>query len=283
MGTLGGSVYQIQMNAKGPKSHTSTSDWESKCELCRSPAAVEWKCLNCSDFMCANCYKIHKHGKVTKMHTIISKSNRNNETNLLHRIRCEKHEEENLEIFCGKCDKAICKVCLITDHNAHNLVQLEAKAEQERVNIRQYISEVSASKIKHVQELIKNQDAAIETFAQKDESASRDLEAKTERIIGIVKEIGSKLKTENASRLESMKKHKKSLTNDLAEIKKSVEEAEASLQRGNALEIVQKSYYFQRKLNTKVPDIHQPVYHDFSKFRVDKEILMALKRECNAR
>ncbi|XP_062587571.1 E3 ubiquitin-protein ligase TRIM45-like [Saccostrea cucullata] len=283
MGTLNASVYQVQMNAKRPKSQRTISDWESKCELCRTPATVEWKCLNCSDFMCANCYKIHKHGKLTKMHTVISKTNRGSESNLLHNIRCDKHLDENVDIFCAKCDKPICKICLIAEHNSHSLTQMETKAEEESAKIRKLLSEVSATKIKHFQEQITNQEAAIETFSQKDKIATRDIETKTEKMIGIIREIGNKLIKENVNRLESMKNHKSSLAKELAQIRKTVEEAEISLQRGNALEIIQKSHYFERKLDQKVPDVLHPVYHDFSKFRIDKEILTALKKECNVR
>ena len=96
-------------------------------------------CVDCDEFLCKSCDDHHKKWRKTVEHTRVSAGERvkASEDNTLSRfyqqVRCPTHKKYELEFFCKKCEKLICRNCMDFEHNNHreNCNLMETFAQQE--------------------------------------------------------------------------------------------------------------------------------------------------------
>ena len=121
-------------------------DANEYCEYCGrsddSGRAVAF-CIDCDEFLCKICKDRHpKRGK-TADHIVVtagerlSKTNEDNTASKFpqQKMPCPLHKGYNLEVYCKKCEKLICKNCMDFKHKKHrdecDLVEEVAKQEME--------------------------------------------------------------------------------------------------------------------------------------------------------
>ena len=96
-------------------------------------------CVDCDEFLCRSCDDHHKKWRKTVEHTRVSAGERvkASEDNTLSRfyqqLRCPTHKKYELEFYCKKCEKLICRNCMDFEHNNHreNCNLMEKFAQQE--------------------------------------------------------------------------------------------------------------------------------------------------------
>ena len=97
-----------------------------QCEsgLDENPAIA--RCLSCSEYLCENCYAIHRRLKATRDHNMITlekikKSDKKLGVQSVQRKQyCEEHDDEVLKLFCKTCNKVICRDCALVKHREHD-------------------------------------------------------------------------------------------------------------------------------------------------------------------
>ena len=110
-------------------------------ELCRncSKNTASVICKQCEAFLCASCdVTIHKN-KIFSAHFRKSAEDKSAcESLLSHPGRCGKHGEPALAV-CEDCKVICCSMCMLSDHNGHDIIQYElcvkkARTEQEALH-----------------------------------------------------------------------------------------------------------------------------------------------------
>lgn len=85
-------------------------------------AVAEGYCVECSEYLCGQCYKYHRRYKALENHVLIDKDSmpRSNDTN--HIIldacveKCNIHSSKVIEFFCETCSKLGCQTCVTLSH-----------------------------------------------------------------------------------------------------------------------------------------------------------------------
>ena len=121
-------------------------DANEHCEACGrsddSGRAVAF-CIECKEFICKICKDRHPKRFATADHNVVtagerlSKTNEDNTASKFpqQKMPCPLHKGYNLEVYCKKCEKLICRNCMDFDHYEHrkdcDLLEKVAKQEME--------------------------------------------------------------------------------------------------------------------------------------------------------
>jgi len=88
-------------------------------------------CLDCQDYLCEFCSKVHKMTKVIKDHQLIPIEEMKDEnqiksiTKLNPQIYCPIHQQEEMKLFCEDCKLTICSLC-VDKHSSHKISTLSS-------------------------------------------------------------------------------------------------------------------------------------------------------------
>ena len=96
----------------------------TKCEKCDKQIATGY-CRQCAQFICDRCKEVHTIWKELKTHELESLDKLRAEAqNLISSqkpiVKCAKHPNKSLKIYCESCSELICKDCTIRLHQGHN-------------------------------------------------------------------------------------------------------------------------------------------------------------------
>ena len=113
-------VYSVMKKAEPKK--------EVMCENCSEQPSVAF-CQQCHEYICEECVKAHKKIKRSELssHAIVSidslrTSMTKSEAKLpvvAQELKCSKHKDEPLKLYCHTCYKLVCRDCIIIDHKGH--------------------------------------------------------------------------------------------------------------------------------------------------------------------
>ena len=120
------------------------------CENCNSEHPVaESRCNVCGIFLCQYCTESHKRYRSTEHHKLLSmeelKSKPGPQT-IAEKIRCQKHKEEVIKLFCKTCQTTICRDCTIVDHRQHEYGFVEEVASSEKEHLQSNLTQVKQRK-----------------------------------------------------------------------------------------------------------------------------------------
>jgi hypothetical protein len=73
---------------------------------------------------------------------------------IAEKIRCPKHQEEVIKLFCKTCQTTICRDCTIVDHRQHEYGFVEEVAVQEKHHLQSNLDEVKRRKGRVVQGIV---------------------------------------------------------------------------------------------------------------------------------
>lgn len=112
------------------------------CEVCKLMKKVNDAtgfCVECKDYLCQNCWDVHKFTKFTLNHEVISlegtsieeleKQSKGQEEH----SKCSKHSSEDLRYFCKGCEEYVCTDCILLDHQTHPCISIQEAFEKQMV------------------------------------------------------------------------------------------------------------------------------------------------------
>ena len=119
---------------------TMTSDTSAAkkilCDNCESDDSAQCRCNDCGIFLCQFCTESHKRSRSTKQHEMLTmeelKSNPGPQK-ITEKIRCPKHKDEVIKLFCKTCQTTICRDCTIVDHRQHEYGFVEDVAVEKNI------------------------------------------------------------------------------------------------------------------------------------------------------
>lgn len=110
-----------------------------QCTGCESNPASSY-CLQCDDWLCADCVDAHKRVRMTKDHQLTSREEAAenkvaaagaSEVSML----CRLHPKEKLTLFCEKCEVLTCRDCQLLQHQEHKYQFLQEAADSYKAKL----------------------------------------------------------------------------------------------------------------------------------------------------
>src|SRR6218665_1398687 len=79
------------------------------------------RCLECKDYYCESCVKVHRFQKTTRDHQMVAiRSDMKSESNrLISKKSCVKRIHKPLDYYCAECKKIVCVSCFVESHASH--------------------------------------------------------------------------------------------------------------------------------------------------------------------
>ncbi|VDI07613.1 Hypothetical predicted protein [Mytilus galloprovincialis] len=110
------------------------------CELCDGPS-YEWKCIECNQFVCSNCKRIHKRQNATKKHQVVEITG----SGPVARSTCDTHTSEPYTLYCKDCTVLVCNRCVTTTHESHRFCDIERVARKSKKQLEEYVESLRES------------------------------------------------------------------------------------------------------------------------------------------
>ena len=184
-----------------------------KCESCSRFPAVDF-CHDCNEFICNQCADAHKHMKrfyshkvvsITSLRSSISKSAPEKLQVVRGEMKCSKHTDEPLKLFCHDCHKLVCRDCIVIDHKDHRYAFVVDAAPLCKAELRERVGEVrvlseglkaavkllsdSEKKLSaHETATVRAVDDALDRVVAQAESKRRELKKDASCVVSAVKE-----------------------------------------------------------------------------------------------
>ena len=101
-----------------------------KCAFCNNePTTLQGNyCFQCHRFWCGNCVSQHNAIHNHRLVPLEDIPEAHSPLKLLPLCQIKHHEEKEVELFCTKCEIAMCHLCSSTDHENHPKKVLKASA-----------------------------------------------------------------------------------------------------------------------------------------------------------
>ncbi len=225
------------------------------CDNCESENGVKKRCNECGMFLCQFCTEFHKRSRSTKHHKLLTmeelKSN-SGPQNIAEKMRCPKHKEEVIKLFCKTCKTTICRDCTIVDHQGHKYGFVEEVAvELEKQHLRSNLNEVKQRRDRLVEGII-NLKKVNEGLEAKKKSTVLEINQHFDEVAKTVRSQRKEMAEKAISLMSSNQKHileqMKVLEVALASCESSIEFTERSFRNGNDLQILSMEKYVLQSL-----------------------------------
>ena len=110
------------------------------CGNCETKREAASYCFHCGKFWCNDCLNGHNILRENKEHRVLALTDfedKDFEDVLKRPAFCQKelHDKEVLKFYCKECDIPVCQICVIVDHNKHDVEHLEYAAREVKKSI----------------------------------------------------------------------------------------------------------------------------------------------------
>ena len=222
------------------------------CDNCDSEEAALTSCNECGIFLCQFCTESHKRYRSTKHHKLLTMEELKSSLGpqkIAEKIRCPKHKEEVIKLFCKTCQTTICRDCTIVDHQGHKYGFVEEVAAKEKQHLQRSLNEVKQRKSRVVQGIVN-----LMKFSER-------LEAKRNSTVSEINQHFTELMKATESKSREMVQEATSLTNSkqkqiraqlevlevaLASCESSIEFTERAFRNGNDVQVLSMEKYIMQ-------------------------------------
>ena len=148
------------------KELSSVGSKTNHCEACGGVEATEKKaatvyCAECQQKLCQACEQEHNKFKGTRFHSVVNIGDKKETVFAALPENCDKHQGDQLRIYCFECQSAICMMCYVMAHNSHKCLDVKAVADTFRQQMASDVEKTVAGVEKcrnMLQELVKEMD-----------------------------------------------------------------------------------------------------------------------------
>lgn len=237
-----------------------TSSWIQAviqhCIYCGEGSMVTARCVDCSELLCDSCVRAHQRVRLTKDHRIVtfieeaalmSKTtmatatiasspitsvspvaaiaDKNSSEDL---VRCSKHENELLRLYCETCYTPVCSECTFSEHRGHSFQYLREAVESTKVIVGKLINDAK-TEIAKLEESVNTSQAIAKQVEYRAQTVSNEIRQTVRRHMAALEEREREL----LRRVEKVRQMKgKSLHLQIDELKASL---------GNVLSVCESS------------------------------------------
>ena len=154
----------------------------------------------------------------------------------------QRHEKEELKLFCKNCERAVCQLCVLMDHPGHALEHIEDEAERQKIEIKSMI-ETQRHNLQAKMNSVSKLDENYAKIIQRCEEVKRDVQRTVDNLIANIEAkkqtIFAAVEDETKKSLESLARQKTEIEHQIEEIKSSLDKADKVFTRSTNAEVVQ--------------------------------------------
>ena len=170
---------------------------------------------------------------------------------IAERIRCPKHKDEIIKLFCKTCQTTICRDCTIVDHRQHEYGFVEDVAVEKKQHLQSNLEEVKERKERVVQGLI-NLKKFNESLEAKKMATVSEIEHHFDQLVKAVESRRMEM-VEQATSHTNLKQKQihgqlEALEVALASCDSSIEFTERAFKSGNDVQILSMEKYILQSL-----------------------------------
>ena len=236
------------------------------CDNCDNGDPAESRCNVCGIFLCQFCTESHQRSRSTKVHKLLTLEELKSHTgpqNVAEKIKCPKHKEEFVKLFCKTCQTTICRDCAIVDHQRHKYAFVKDVADEVKQYLWRNLDEVKRRKAR-LGEGIANLQKFNESLDAKKKSTILSVNEHFDELVRAVERRRREL-VEKATSLTSTKQ--KQIQGQLEELEvafascnSSIEFTERAFKNGNDVQILSMEKYILQSLEQlrKIKDQTEP-------------------------
>ena len=236
----------------------NSSDTEPvPCSNCDSfNSAATSRCVDCGEFLCENCYNVHKRIRQTKEHKILTISEllASKTGDDLHRPAfCRIHHSEQLKYYCETCNEAVCRDCVLMEHRQHkyDYIKDSKKIQKQKVIVANLFEQCSEN-IPVLEKSIKEVQGISDTLRGRLAAVKAEIREATLKQIKVLKEKERKLLME-AERIHNgkatiLRRQKDQLEEDFARFKAGCDFSEQVLKYANEVELLSLKTHITERL-----------------------------------
>ena len=115
------------------------------CKAQKQTHAAKFVCESCRMGYCSNCIKKHEKNPIFKNHKVTSKS----AALVSEHALCRAHEGEQAKYFCRSCEQLICTMCIMNEHDGHNVIEVDELFSQHQDDVKN-LQNVVTSKLERL-------------------------------------------------------------------------------------------------------------------------------------
>ena len=196
------------------------SNIKHHCDICGPDVDATNHCVECNENYCVKCTEVHTKMKLSRAHSLISIEITGDKqiAPIMKTSYCEKHPKEELKVICKDCDKMLCLVCKLTDHEKHTSTDISDEAKTVKESIQ-----------KKIREMYENI-STLEDVDKRQRATERDAGKRKDRELDKLKQYKKMLETLIAKRMQNTEEFiAKTFDSVCAEMSSSVKETKKNL------------------------------------------------------
>ncbi|XP_060604865.1 E3 ubiquitin-protein ligase TRIM33-like [Ruditapes philippinarum] len=173
------------------------------CEKAKQKTIAEGFCVDCSEYLCGQCFNHHKRFKQFEHHVLQDKNSmpldpKHTVSKYVCTSKCQVHADEVIKYICKTCDKIGCNVCMTIDHRSCDGVRYipdEVKKSVTSVEIQEFAKMIDDMHVVQ-QELYSKIGQNFQVSDQMIKTACMDLERQKDQIVSFFESLYDTMKTE---------------------------------------------------------------------------------------
>ena len=189
------------------------------CESCIKNQAIKF-CVDCSFNYCSTCMVPHGRIPSTSNHQLQSTTPTKEKINTKKYPICKEHSDI-MNLFCKECEVVVCDLCLVLNHNSHNVKHLSQHLESVKFKIKVNLNK-NEDIIKDVLANHKKYQAIMESNEAKASDLKKEIQERGEDLKKVVDSIVDEL-------IENVDKELKRLHDEADDVLKELKNMETNL------------------------------------------------------
>jgi hypothetical protein len=171
--------------------------------------------------------------------------------NIAEKIRCRKHKQKIIKLFCKTCQTTICRDCAIVDHRQHEYGFVEEVAVEEKRHLQSNLNEIKQRKGRVVEAIV-NLKKFNESLEAKKTSTVSEISQHFDQLVKAVesrkREMMEKATSITNSKQKQIHAQLEVLEVALASCESSIEFTEQAFKNGNDVQILSMEKYILQSL-----------------------------------
>ncbi|XP_028401629.1 tripartite motif-containing protein 45-like [Dendronephthya gigantea] len=237
-----------------------------QCDNCTDENSAATRCEECAVFLCSYCSEFHRKSRGTKHHLLTTLQELKSGVGPLRvaeKIRCQKHKDEMIKLYCKTCQVTICRDCTIVEHRTHDYGFIEDVAVGQKDILKRNMNEVQqrkatlqraiASLRQFDQSLVEENALVVAQITSHFDELTRIMMAKNNELVLKAKSITSMKRKQVQAQIEALEVA-------LTSCNSSIEFTEKAFKNGNDVQVLSMQKYMLQSLQDlkEVKDVTQP-------------------------
>ncbi|XP_038058711.1 E3 ubiquitin-protein ligase TRIM33-like [Patiria miniata] len=229
---------------------------EIKCQSCDENNPAISFCTECTHFICQDCHKAHARLGITKSHKTFTMAQLQSgevayKSKLREKPKCDKHANQNLNIYCNTCEQLVCTTCSVLKHENHYRADISEAFEACKQEIAELMIEGEEKKaiLSNANECIAESRLKLDImFESTNENISQKADKEVARIRALEQKIKKEAKNIYEDRVKTFETAKNNNNEELKEAKQTLDEV---------------NQLMAQEIQTEILDLKPKLLHNF--------------------